>query len=104
MSSKSATRRASSTAELPQHALERAVDFVLPVPSVPLASPLSSDKIVAAVAVSGQTFNVTPITSCPWCLSKAATTELSTPPLIATTMRAICPFNHNPDALPRLPQ
>ncbi len=38
---------------------------------------------------SGQTFSVTPMTSCPACLSKAAVTELSTPPDMPTITRAI---------------
>src|SRR5713226_4603372 len=69
MSSLSATRRASSTAPKAQHA--------------------SSRWISGMFGKSGQTFNVTPMTSCPACLSKAAVTELSTPPDIPTITRAI---------------
>src|SRR5579859_448564 len=38
---------------------------------------------------SGHTFRVTPMTSCPACLSRAAVTELSTPPDMPTITRAI---------------
>src|SRR5947209_20551658 len=69
MSSLSATRRASSTAPSAQHA--------------------SSRWISGMFGKSGHTFNVTPMTSCPACLSKAAVTELSTPPDMPTITRAI---------------
>src|SRR5260370_36946385 len=69
MSSLSATRRASSTAPNAQHA--------------------SSRWISGMFGKSGHTFNVTPMTSCPACLSRAAVTELSTPPDMPTITRAI---------------
>src|SRR5919205_1269302 len=67
MSSLSATRRASSTAPSAQHA--------------------SSRWISGMFGRSGHTFRVTPITSWPACLSRAAVTELSTPPDIPTITR-----------------
>src|SRR3982074_1947358 len=69
MSSLSATRRASSTAPKAQHA--------------------SSRWISGMFGKSGHTFNVTPITSCPACLRRAAVTELSTPPDMPTITRPI---------------
>src|SRR5438132_12090528 len=69
MSSLSATRRASSTA--------------------PRAQQASSRWMSGMFGKSGQTFSVTPMTSCPACLSKAAVTELSTPPDMPTITRAI---------------
>src|SRR6266851_3243721 len=69
MSSLSATRRASSTAPKAQHASSRCISGIF--------------------GKSGHTFNVTPMTSCPACLSKAAVTELSTPPDMPTITRAI---------------
>src|SRR5215469_2939445 len=69
MSRVSATRRASSTA--------------------PSAQQASSRWISGMLGKSGQTFNVTPITSCPACFNSAAVTELSTPPDIPTMTFAI---------------
>src|SRR5438128_11864691 len=69
MSSVSATRRASSTAPRAQHA--------------------SSRWISGMLGRSGQTLSVTPMTSCPACLSSAAVTELSTPPDMPTITRAM---------------
>src|SRR4051794_27948972 len=69
MSSLSATRRASSTA--------------------PRAQQASSRCISGMFGRSGQTLRVTPITSWPACLSRAAVTELSTPPDMPTITRAI---------------
>src|SRR5260221_5030319 len=69
MSSLSETRRASSTAPSAQHA--------------------SSRSISGMFGRSGHTFKVTPITSWPACLSRAAVTELSTPPDMPTITRAI---------------
>src|SRR6059058_243707 len=69
MSSLSATRRASSTA--------------------PRAQQASSRWMSGMFGRSGQTFSVTPMTSCPACLSRAAVTELSTPPDMPTITRAI---------------
>src|SRR5260221_14601369 len=72
MSSLSETRRASSTAPSAQHA--------------------SSRSISGMFGRSGHTFKVTPITSWPSCLSKAAVTELSTPPDMPTITLAIASF------------
>src|SRR5579859_8178585 len=69
MSSLSATRRASSTAPSAQHASSRWMSGML--------------------GRSGHTLSVTPMTSCPACLSMAAVTELSTPPDMPTITRAI---------------
>src|ERR1700730_15867631 len=69
MSSLSATRRASSTAPSAQHA--------------------SSRWTAGMLGSSGHTFSVTPITSCPACLRRAAVTELSTPPDMPTITRVM---------------
>src|SRR4051794_17439123 len=69
MSRRSATRRASSTA--------------------PSAQQASSRSISGMLSSWGQTFSVTPTTSCPCCLSSAAVTELSTPPDMPTMTLAM---------------
>src|SRR5690349_1556903 len=84
MSSLSATRRASSTAPNAQHA--------------------SSRWISGMFGRSGQTLRVTPITSWPACLSRAAVTELSTPPDMPTmtrAMRGILRFERQLDQIAR---
>src|SRR4029450_7035820 len=68
MPSALATRRASSTASVPQHEPKRAE--------------------ASAASCHGQTRIVTPTTSWPASVSSAAATEEATPPLIPTTMRS----------------
>src|SRR5262245_55242765 len=68
MPSVAATRRASSTASVPQHDPKRAE--------------------ASAASCHGHTRIVTPTTSWPASRSSAAATEESTPPLIPTTMRS----------------
>src|SRR4029453_16816507 len=68
MPSALATRRASSTASVPQHEPKRAE--------------------ASAASCHGQTRIVTPTTSWPASVSSAAATEESTPPLIPTTTRS----------------
>src|SRR5579875_506699 len=70
-----ATRRASSTASREQHLFWTT-----------RSTPSSSASMTPG---SDQRRNMIPITSCPCSFSSAAATELSTPPLIATTMRAM---------------
>src|SRR6185436_3948453 len=69
MPSVAATRRASSTASVPQHEPKRAEASV--------------------ASCQGHTRIVTPTTSWPASLRSAAATEESTPPLIPTTMRSL---------------
>src|SRR5215475_2953819 len=68
MPSVAATRRASSTASVPQHEPKRAV--------------------ASAASCQGATRIVTPTTSWPASARSAAATEESTPPLIPTTIRS----------------
>src|SRR5579885_1932674 len=68
------TRRASPTASREQH----------------LFSAICSTPSSMAAAGSDQRRSIMPITSWPCSLSSAAATELSTPPLMATTILAIC--------------
>src|SRR5687767_9353624 len=84
MPSSPATRRASAASSTEQQPC-----LLFPAPGAPEPSPATSQDSGAASVAStpfGEPSRMnTPITSYPWRSSSAAATELSTPPLMATT-------------------